>query len=504
VYIAFGCAAVAICVSGYNIFKHLANYTEPSLQKNIVRILIMVPLYALFSFMALSIQEWHIFFDSVRDVYEAFVIYCFLNLILAYCGGENSCLSVIMNDPGSISHVFPLSCCFPRISLTARFLRTCKQMTLQFVIIKPVMAFLNLIIIAGNEDGTRTWDIAQAVIYNTSYTVALYGLMLFYKATCGHPGLIGQYPVLKFLTVKLVVFATYYQTVLVGIVPGIPENSLSAFNNFLLCCEMVVFSILQYFAFSWVVFANPENKRPHIGGRNDSAFEGDFNAELASRGGAQQSEKDVVATNVKDIVNVNDVAADAYYNFNNKYGNHVLLDTKSSSHGGTALGYDDEEDLETGKASKKGKKTQEDANPFQVGGIQGFGAGARVTSGSIEENRSSGIDNDYQIEIDLSKSPVGAPSPVTAKSEPTGGATLAENPFDRDMNDQLHMRRNSSSADSEDSSRGRTTSFDLNGSSAWKPDFADSTDQSTKSPKKSKKKKKSKKANDQAVALALD
>lgn len=46
-------------------------------------------------------------------------------------------------------------------------------------------------------------------IYNTSVSVALYGLFLFYEAT---KHILAKYdPVLKFLTVKSVIFLTFWQ-----------------------------------------------------------------------------------------------------------------------------------------------------------------------------------------------------------------------------------------------------------------------------------------------------
>ena len=47
------------------------------------------------------------------------------------------------------------------------------------------------------------------IIYNLSYSVALYGLFLFYNAT--HELLNPYYPVLKFLTVKFIVFMSFWQ-----------------------------------------------------------------------------------------------------------------------------------------------------------------------------------------------------------------------------------------------------------------------------------------------------
>lgn len=57
------------------------------------------------------------------------------------------------------------------------------------------------------------------MVYNTSYSVALYGLLMFYKAT--RPLLTPFKPVQKFVAVKSVIFATYWQSVIVHFIPGV-------------------------------------------------------------------------------------------------------------------------------------------------------------------------------------------------------------------------------------------------------------------------------------------
>ena len=47
------------------------------------------------------------------------------------------------------------------------------------------------------------------LIYNVSVSIALYGLFLFYEAT--KPVLAKHEPVLKFLTIKSVIFLTFWQ-----------------------------------------------------------------------------------------------------------------------------------------------------------------------------------------------------------------------------------------------------------------------------------------------------
>lgn len=57
------------------------------------------------------------------------------------------------------------------------------------------------------------------MVYNVSYSAALYGLLMFYKAI--RPLLTPFKPVQKFFAVKGVIFATYWQSVVVHFIPGV-------------------------------------------------------------------------------------------------------------------------------------------------------------------------------------------------------------------------------------------------------------------------------------------
>jgi len=467
--IAFVCAFLAICVGGLNIFRHLVHYTEPKLQKNIIRILFMVPFYALFSFLSLSSPKGELVFDSIRDIYEAFVVYCFLNLMLSYRGGENACLSVIMQDPASISHVFPLNCCLPSIGLNARFLRTCKQGTLQFVIIKPVMAIINIVFVVTDKEDNRGWEITQAIVYNISYTLALYVLVLFYKATHHHPGLRGQYPVLKFLSVKLVVFATYYQTVLVGIVPNVPSETLEAFNSFLLCCEMLIFALLQFWAFSWSEFAEgAAGKNGRIGQRSDSNFDSigtTFDQMEQQSARTAYSDNDVALANAKNVISLQDVAKDAYYNFNNKYGEHVMLDSQAPTL---------EDDNDGRHASMDDRDPN--ANPFEQVS-PGLSAGASESQLDVEVGEFGDVD----FEPDQSPTPMFDPSLPSYDAKRDGELQQGDNPFAQDISNPLGL-----------SEQGTSFRAEPSDGNDWNADFSEEFGAAPE-PKKAKKKQKKKK-----------
>lgn len=288
--IAGGCALLAVIISLRNVCCHFRNFTKPSLQIYTVRILVIVPFYAVTSFFSLLYPSYAVFLDTFRDCYEAFVIYCFLTLMIQLGGGEAHTEQELAIEPGFIRHPWPL-CKLPVVPLSGLFIRRCKQGTLQFVVVKPLMAVLSLLMFQLGRLDDKAYQIFLLVVYNTSYTIALYVLVLFYMAT---KTLLKQYhPVQKFLAVKAVVFMPYWQGLLLVILPGIDRKVDLVLNDFILCVEMLIFAFLHSKAFSFKEFR---------GGIPDtSALQG-----------------------VGEVLSIRDVALDTYHNFMPTYQDYTL------------------------------------------------------------------------------------------------------------------------------------------------------------------------------------
>lgn len=259
--IAFFCTAGAIALAVFHIYRHLLNYTEPTYQRYIVRIIFMVPVYALMSFLSLILPESSIYFNSIREVYEAWVIYNFLSLCLAWVGGPGA---VVLSLSGRVlkPSCFLMTCCLPPIPLDGRFIRRCKQGCLQFVILKPFLVAVTLILYAKGKYKDGNFSPNQAylyltIIYTISYTMALYALALFYLAC---RDLLQPFnPVPKFVIIKSVVFLTYWQGVLVFLAAksGFIKNAEEAaqFQNFIICFEMLIAAVGHLFAFPYKEYA---------------------------------------------------------------------------------------------------------------------------------------------------------------------------------------------------------------------------------------------------------
>jgi hypothetical protein len=291
--IAFGCCVVATLLSVYNIVQHLAHYSRPQLQRYIVRILVIVPVYALGSLLSLTFVNQALYFDSIRDCYEAFVVYSFLALVLSFAGGESVCVLKMQSEP-DIRHPWPINLCFEPLGRDGRLLRLCKRATLQFVFVKPFFAALSLIMLACGKYHTLAYQLILVVVYNVSYSLALYGLWVFYLAT--RHILQPFNPVLKFFAVKSVVFLTFWQNSLLDLIPGITNEQTFAWKDFILCVEMVPFAVVHLLAFNSSQFKKNLDRLP------DSE----------------------VLNNMKEVLSLSDILADAYHNFMPSYRDYML------------------------------------------------------------------------------------------------------------------------------------------------------------------------------------
>jgi hypothetical protein len=183
----------------------------------------------------------------------------FLNLIIAFMGGESHCVSQL-TGMGTMNHPIPC-CCFPKITLGSRFIRRCKQGTLQFVIMKPTFAFISLVLLAVDKYEDKNYQILLLCVYNVSYTLALYSLLLVYMAVRSY--ISHHKPVQKFIAVKLIVFMTYYQALAVVSIPGVSTETAAKWNNYVLCIEMLFFAIMLSFAFPSSEFKEETSKELH-------------------------------------------------------------------------------------------------------------------------------------------------------------------------------------------------------------------------------------------------
>eukprot|EP00605_Chrysophyceae_sp_TOSAG23-4_P000624 GSChrysophyteH1.ASY1.ANO1.703.1 assembled CDS len=218
----------------------------PQIQQWIVRILLICPIYAISSAIALKIGPTDgIYVEFVRDLYEAFVVYSLLNLIMEYCGGEVDCVYSIEAE-GPLSMPFPFNFCMKPKNRNAKLLRFCQRGVLQFVLVKPIMAATDVVMMATGNYYNKIFQIIETTIYNISYCTALYALLTIYLAT---RTMLKKFRcITKISAVKLVILTAYYQELAVKLAP-LSDAQAFSWKCLLLSVEMVFFSSMLACAF---------------------------------------------------------------------------------------------------------------------------------------------------------------------------------------------------------------------------------------------------------------
>lgn len=258
---------LAIPISLWEIIQHLVHYTKPSLQRHIIRIIWMVPIYALNAWFAMRFPDAAIYLDTCRECYEAYVIYNFMAYLLSYLWTEHPQLHIVLQRKrDKQKHLIPF-CCLPPWEMGLTLIDRCKHGVLQYTVVRPVTTLIALICqICGKYDEgdfnfTSAWSYL-VIVNNISQIWAMYSLILFYKAT--KEELQPVKPVPKFLCVKFVVFFSFWQSVVIAALVklnAIPidgtwefynniEEVATGLQDFCICIEMFIAAVAHFFAFS--------------------------------------------------------------------------------------------------------------------------------------------------------------------------------------------------------------------------------------------------------------
>eukprot|EP00051_Salpingoeca_urceolata_P013333 m.167184 g.167184 ORF g.167184 m.167184 type:complete len:413 (+) comp17765_c0_seq4:315-1553(+) len=259
----FVCLAVPISV--WQIAQHFAHWNRPRLQRHVVRILWMVPIYAINSWLALRFDGAAIYLDTVRECYEAYVIYNFFAFLMEFLHQRPGFEQQLAQRPKK-PHMFPL-CCVTPWTMGRPFLRKCRHGVVSYVIVRPLCTAIALIseLLDGYGEGeidfSKTW-IYTVIITNFSQAWAMYCLILLYVAL--KPDLKPIKPLPKFMTIKAVVFFSFWQSVLIAVLvhTGAIKNKetwthytqqsvAAGLQDFLVCVEMFIAAVGHHYIFSY-------------------------------------------------------------------------------------------------------------------------------------------------------------------------------------------------------------------------------------------------------------
>lgn len=183
-----------------------------------------------------------------------------------------------MSGRPPVPHLWPFGSILTPVDISdSQTFLAIKRGILQYVWMKPLLAVATIIMKATGSYkegylGLTSGYLWSGLIYNVSVTICLYALALFW--VCMADELKPFRPVPKFLCVKGIIFASYWQGMFLSVLVAIgafpesfygyrPDTLASAIQDALLCFEMPFFSLLHWYAFSWHDYATDPQGRPY-------------------------------------------------------------------------------------------------------------------------------------------------------------------------------------------------------------------------------------------------
>ena len=174
---------------------------QPLVQRKIIAILWMSPVYSFTSFLSLILPGAEGYFTILKDFYESYVIYTFLSFLIAVLGrGDRKRVVQTLMRTGHLIHPYKwLGCLFhpsPEESeeaLAKSVLMECQVLGMQFVFLNSVIAVMDFVLRLMEDDGDEEEEKGRLAFFfstkffllmvrNVSVFLAFSGLLKFYHA----------------------------------------------------------------------------------------------------------------------------------------------------------------------------------------------------------------------------------------------------------------------------------------------------------------------------------
>ncbi|KAH9934604.1 organic solute transporter Ostalpha-domain-containing protein [Amylocystis lapponica] len=258
------CALVTLLLTAINVSQHCRHYNNPPEQRQIIRILYMPAVYAIISFFSYRFFRSYTYYSLIEageicgTLQQGNLL--LIEFVAATAHDHNVDNAITRKEKSSM----PMPFCFWRYRPSkAYFMYTLKWSVLQYIIIRPLLSIAGIICQALGvlcESGSWSFRTASAyisVIDGVSLTIALYGLIIFYGLT--REELKGRRPLAKFLSIKLIVAITFYQSLVFEALEGrvihgteywTETNIANGLNALATCIEMVLFAAFMMWAYS--------------------------------------------------------------------------------------------------------------------------------------------------------------------------------------------------------------------------------------------------------------
>ncbi|KAF8072632.1 hypothetical protein HT031_000292 [Scenedesmus sp. PABB004] len=256
---------LTIPIAVYEVAMHTEYYTRPRLQRHVIRILWMVPIYSVDAWLALRFKDARAYLDPVREIYEAYVIYNFYTYLTNYLEDELGLVAEHLEAKAPIKHLPPFDRCLPPWRMGQEYIWETKKGVTSYVIMRPLCTALALVTSPFGAYAEGDWSPRKAYPYltmatNVSQMWALYCLIMFYHAFKDELAPIR--PLAKFLCIKAVVFLTFWQGLALNILVAVGAIKVNeqfttytatdvaeGLQDFLICIEMFLAALAHAYAF---------------------------------------------------------------------------------------------------------------------------------------------------------------------------------------------------------------------------------------------------------------
>lgn len=256
---------VVIYISGYHVWTHVRNYRNPVIQRYCIRITLLVPVFLIVALISLFIPEKALWVpDLFKAGYEAFALYSFMALMLAFVGGPTTLVDLWETEDRYLQGEWIHGTCIHGTKkLDGLFLKRLVQGVIQFVIVRLLIVVTVPILISyevyseGSANFKTGW-IYVIFIHNVSLWICLYSLWLFFLSTKHY--LRPFSPVLKFALIKGIIFISFWQKIVLQILiasevvhtpPAYTKRDImDGWNNFLVVVECLPLAAMNFVAFS--------------------------------------------------------------------------------------------------------------------------------------------------------------------------------------------------------------------------------------------------------------
>lgn len=200
------------------LIMHFNHWYSPSTQIYVVRIIWLLPLYSIESWLALYWRSYAIVFETLRESYEAYVIWNFFRFIVALMGEETHLLTILKSKSNRGTHSFPFNCIFKKWR-GYEIIDKCRNGVLIYVVVRNITALITFILahFDAYDEGVFKFDKGYLYICfcnNIAQLFSLYCLVKFYfilREELRYYKAAG-----KFICVKGVVFLTWWQSVVIA------------------------------------------------------------------------------------------------------------------------------------------------------------------------------------------------------------------------------------------------------------------------------------------------